>query len=95
MDHLYAVVIAGGAGTRFWPASRRLMPKQLLPLGADPTEPLLAATVRRIAPLCPPERVLIATGAHLVEATRAALPGFPSGNILAEPTARNTAPCIA
>lgn len=95
MEHLYAIILAGGAGTRFWPASRKSNPKQLLALGADPAEPLLAATVRRITPLCPPERVLIATGAHLLDATREALPQVPHENILAEPAARNTAPCIA
>lgn len=90
----YAIILAGGAGTRFWPASRKLRPKQFLPLGPDPDEPLLRATVRRILPLCPPERILIATGAHLADATRAILPELPAANILAEPVARNTAPCI-
>jgi mannose-1-phosphate guanylyltransferase len=94
MEHTYAIILAGGAGTRFWPASRQLRPKQFLPLGPDPEEPLLRATVRRILPICPPERVLIATGAHLAAATRALLPELPSENILAEPVARNTAPCI-
>jgi mannose-1-phosphate guanylyltransferase len=94
MDHLYTVVIAGGSGTRFWPASRRERPKQLLALGGDPAESLLAATVRRIRPLCPPDRILVATGAHLIHATRAVLPDVPAVNVLAEPVARNTAPCI-
>jgi mannose-1-phosphate guanylyltransferase len=87
--------MAGGAGTRFWPASRETRPKQLLPL-ADPAgrESLLAATVRRIAPIVPPERVYIATGAKLVEATARDLPRVPRANLLAEPVARNTAPCI-
>lgn len=95
MDHSYAIILAGGSGTRFWPASRQLRPKQFLPLGPDPDEALLRATVRRILPLCPPERILIATGAHLADATRALLPELPTDNILAEPVARNTAPCIA
>jgi mannose-1-phosphate guanylyltransferase len=86
--------MAGGAGTRFWPASRERLPKQFLPLGSDPNESLLAATVRRIEPLVPIERVWIATGAHLREPTHAALPGIPKVNVLAEPVARNTAPCI-
>ncbi|HKQ70460.1 MAG TPA: sugar phosphate nucleotidyltransferase, partial [Polyangiaceae bacterium] len=55
MSHLYAVIMAGGAGTRFWPASRRERPKQLLPLGGSTTEPLVAASVRRILPICPAE----------------------------------------
>ena len=90
----YAVIMAGGAGTRFWPASRADRPKQLLALGADPEEPLLAATVRRLSPLVAPENVWIATGAHLAEATARVLPAVPRANILAEPVPRNTAPCI-
>lgn len=93
MSNLYAVIMAGGAGTRFWPASRARLPKQLLPL-AGSSEPLLAATVRRILPLCPKERVFIATGKHLVDACREVLPDLPAENFLAEPLARNTAPCI-
>ena len=89
----FAVIMAGGSGTRFWPASRRRRPKQLLPLG--PTdEALLAATVRRVAPLIPPERVLVVTSAALVDATREVLPDVPAENFLAEPAARNTAPCV-
>lgn len=94
MSHTYAIILAGGAGTRFWPASRQLRPKQFLPLGPDPDEPLLRATIRRILPLCPLDRILIATGAHLASATREILPELPPENILAEPTPRNTAPCI-
>jgi mannose-1-phosphate guanylyltransferase len=93
-NDVYAIIMAGGAGTRFWPASRETRPKQLLPLGGDPNEALLAATVRRIAPLVPAERVLIATGARLVDATARALPALPRKNLLAEPVPRNTAPCI-
>ena len=94
VKQVHAVVMAGGAGTRFWPASRERFPKQFLPLGRDENESLLAATVRRIAPLVPSERVWIVTGAHLREPTIAALSGRPRVNILAEPVARNTAPCV-
>ncbi|MCU0690216.1 MAG: sugar phosphate nucleotidyltransferase [Polyangiaceae bacterium] len=94
-SHWFAVVMAGGAGTRFWPASRKLRPKQLLALGPHPDEALLQATVRRLQAVVPLERVYIATGIHLVDATRKALPDLPGENILAEPTPRNTAPCIA
>jgi mannose-1-phosphate guanylyltransferase len=94
MQSVYAVIMAGGAGTRFWPASRDKSPKQLLPLGGDPNESLLAATVRRIAPIVPPERVFIATGTRLLDSTAAALPLVPRANLLAEPVPRNTAPCI-
>ncbi len=92
---LHAVILAGGSGTRFWPASRRLRPKQLLALAPGSTRSLLAETVDRILPLCGPERVCIATGAHLLDATRAALPELPPSSFLGEPVARNTAPCIA
>ena len=94
MSNLYAVILAGGAGTRFWPASRTHRPKQLLPLAGSSDEPLLAATVRRILPICPKERVIVATGRHLVEASREVLPELPAENFLAEPLARNTAACI-
>ena len=95
MRHVHAVILAGGSGTRFWPASRRLMPKQLLPLAGATDEPLIAATVRRIEALVPPERVWVSTGARLVTGTAAALPRVPAAHMLAEPVARNTAPAIA
>src|SRR5258706_9196776 len=94
IDHLFAVVLAGGSGTRFWPASRKARPKQLLAIG--PTElTLIAATVRRIDALCPPERTLIATGVHLLARTREALPWLPHSSFMGEPIPKNTAPCIA
>jgi mannose-1-phosphate guanylyltransferase len=92
--HLFAVVMAGGSGTRFWPLSRRLKPKQLLAL-AEAHRTLLASTIERISPLVPPERVLVVTGEHLAAATRAAVPSLPTANVLAEPIAKNTAPCVA
>jgi mannose-1-phosphate guanylyltransferase len=94
MPNVHAVILAGGSGTRFWPASRKRNPKQLLPLAGRSDEPLIAATVRRIEPLVAPDRVWISTGTSLVEATRAALPRVPASNFIAEPVARNTAPCI-
>jgi mannose-1-phosphate guanylyltransferase len=94
MPNVHAVIMAGGAGTRFWPASRARRPKQLLPLGGG-DEPLLAATVRRLTPLVTEDRIFVMTGEHLADATAAALPGVPRDRILCEPTPRNTAPCIA
>jgi mannose-1-phosphate guanylyltransferase len=94
MRSIHAVILAGGSGTRFWPASRRLTPKQLLPLAGRPGESLIAATVRRIEPLVPADRVWVSTGAHLVPATATALPSVPRAHMLAEPVARNTAPAI-
>jgi mannose-1-phosphate guanylyltransferase len=95
---VYVLILAGGAGTRFWPASRAARPKQLLPLVGG--EPLIRATARRVLPLCGPDdasafrRILVATGRHLVNATRAILPELPEENLLVEPVPRNTAPCI-
>lgn len=91
----YAVILAGGSGTRFWPASRRLRPKQLLPLGPSAPKSLIASTVERLSGFVDRERVFVATGEHLVDATRKELPDLPLGSFLAEPRAKNTAPCIA
>jgi mannose-1-phosphate guanylyltransferase len=89
---LHAVVMAGGSGTRFWPKSRRNRPKQLLRLYGDAT--MLQQTVARVAPLVPPERTLIITGADQAEAIRGQLPQLPWENVVAEPCPRDTAPCV-
>jgi mannose-1-phosphate guanylyltransferase len=89
----YAVIMAGGAGTRFWPMSRKERPKQLLPLGPA-KEPLLVSTVRRVEALVPPERIYVVTAAVLADAVAELLPHVPRENVLAEPAARNTAPCV-
>lgn len=100
---VFALILAGGAGTRFWPASRAGRPKQLLPLLGR--EPLIRDTVLRVLPLCAEpaagnaadagwQRVLVASGRHLVEPTARILPELPAQNLLAEPIPRNTAPCI-
>jgi mannose-1-phosphate guanylyltransferase len=90
---LHAVVMAGGSGTRFWPASRADRPKQLLALAAD--EPLLRVTVDRVLPLVPAERVWVVTTAATAEATRALLGDLPPDHVLAEPAGRDTAACVA
>ncbi len=90
--HLFALVMAGGAGTRFWPLSRRCRPKQLLPFAHGRS--LLAATVERIAPLATPARTFVVTSAEVAEAVRAELPQLPEANVLAEPEGRDTAACI-
>jgi len=89
---LFAVVMAGGSGTRFWPLSRRSRPKQLLPFAGGRS--LLAATVGRLAPLVAPERTLVVTSAAVRSAVREELPQLPAENILAEPEGRDTAACI-
>lgn len=90
---VYVVIMAGGSGTRFWPASRARRPKQLLPLGGGERS-LLGGTLDRIEPLVPADRVLVVTAQALVEQTRRELPQLPAANVLAEPSPRNTAPCI-
>jgi mannose-1-phosphate guanylyltransferase len=88
-----AVIMAGGVGERFWPLSRASRPKQLQDLtGAGVS--LLRATVDRIAPVIPPERILVVTGAEQAEGTGLTLPDLPPDNILVEPSRRNTAACI-
>ena len=89
---VHAVIMAGGVGTRFWPASRREQPKQFLKVFGDRT--LIQGTVDRIVDLVPPERCYVVTNKRYVEATRAQLPMIPPENVLAEPISRNTAPCI-
>ena len=95
MNEFYAVVLAGGSGTRFWPASRKLRPKQLLSITPGSDQTLIEQTVRRIESLATPERTLIATGRHLIDGTKRALPWLPPESFLGEPLAKNTAPCIA
>src|SRR5271157_6116652 len=89
---LYAIIMAGGSGTRFWPKSRRNRPKQLLKLFGEET--MLQQTVRRIEPLVPRERIVIVTGADQADSTRAQLPDLPAANIVAEPCPRDTAACV-
>ncbi len=93
MEHTYAVIMAGGVGSRFWPASRAKRPKQLLDLSGAGA-PMVAGTVGRLLPDIPPERILVITGEILVDAIAKALPELPRENIFAEPAGRNTAPCI-
>jgi len=89
---LHAIVMAGGSGTRFWPASRATLPKQLLPLAGDRT--LLEDTVARVAGLVPPERTMVVTAARLLDAVRRQLADVPEDGLVGEPCKRDTAPCI-
>lgn len=91
---VYAVVLAGGGGTRLWPASRRVRPKQFLPL-APGGRSLLEATVARARRLVPAERVLVVTSGEQADAVRATLPELPAANVLVEPVGRSTAPAVA
>ena len=90
---MQALILAGGSGTRFWPLSRRSVPKQLLALDGEAT--LLQRTAARLAPLVGPESLWVCTTEALAAAVAAQLPQVPRPQILAEPEGRNTAPAIA
>lgn len=90
---LHAVIMAGGSGTRFWPRSTKAHPKQFLKLFGDRT--MLQTTVDRIRPIIPSERVWIITNDRYVDLVAGQLPDVPTSNIVGEPVAKNTAPCIA
>ncbi len=85
--------MAGGAGERFWPLSRKLRPKQLLKL-ASPDKALLEQTFERLSPLVGEENVFLATAPHLVEPSGQVVPAFRGDQVLAEPWKRNTAGCL-
>jgi mannose-1-phosphate guanylyltransferase len=89
---LHAVIMAGGAGTRFWPASRAALPKQLLDLAGERT--MIQATVDRLGDLLPPERLLIVTNQQLVAPMAEQLPQVPRAALIGEPCKRDTAPCV-
>ena len=90
---LWAAIVAGGSGTRFWPLSTPERPKQLLPLAGD--RPLVVQAVERLEGLVPPERILILTGALLAERIAALVPQVPRAQVLVEPRAASTAPALA
>ncbi len=89
---LHAVIMAGGSGTRFWPASRSDRPKQFLSLFGEET--LLQAAGRRVADWIAPERTWVVTNQAYAAETIRELPAIPASNIVREPCGRNTAPCI-
>jgi len=89
---LHAIVMAGGAGTRFWPASRAGLPKQLLALAGERT--LLEETVARLEGLVAPAEILVVTSQRLLPAARRQLPQLPASGLVGEPCKRDTAPCI-
>ena len=95
-SHLYPVIMAGGSGTRFWPLSRQLFPKQLLRIMGDET--LIQQTMRRVVCASVPDRVMISTNPAQAESIRVQLSEWKDAltdNFVLEPEGRNTAPAIA
>ncbi|MDR9417640.1 mannose-1-phosphate guanylyltransferase [Gracilimonas sp.] len=90
---VYAVIMAGGAGTRFWPRSTRKLPKQFLSLFGEGT--MIQNTASRIEALIPQDRILVVTNDSYTNLVKEQLPGVPDENIVGEPVAKNTAPCVA
>ena len=92
-ENNYLVILAGGAGSRFWPISSEELPKQFLDiLGCGRT--LIQLTLERFNGLIPKENVWVVTAEKYREIVMEQLPEIPSSNILCEPCRRNTAPCI-
>jgi mannose-1-phosphate guanylyltransferase len=89
---MYAVIMAGGRGTRFWPRSREKNPKHLLDIISEKT--IIQETVDRIKPLIMPNNILVVTGKKHARALIKQLPEIPSRNIIIEPEGKNTAACI-
>ena len=88
-----ALIMAGGRGERFWPKSRKNMPKQFLSL-TDDGKSMLRLTMERILPMIKTEDIFIATNRDYKDLVRQQLPEVPGENIICEPVGRNTAPCI-
>src|SRR5690349_16155036 len=90
--HHYAVIMAGGGGTRLWPVSRKERPKQLLPLIGQET--LVQSTVKRLENLFPPERILVVTVEDQAREMKLQAPEIPEQNYLIEPSPRGTASVV-
>jgi len=92
--HHYCVIMAGGVGSRFWPMSRTVHPKQFIDvLGIGKT--LIQQTYDRFAHLCPPENIFVVTHESYRKLVKEQLPAISDENILCEPARKNTAPCVA
>jgi mannose-1-phosphate guanylyltransferase len=92
--HHYVAIMAGGIGSRFWPMSRTAYPKQFLDV-LNTGKTLIQWTYERYLPFIPAENIFIVTSSEYVDIVKKQLPQLPEQNILAEPSKKNTAPCIA
>jgi mannose-1-phosphate guanylyltransferase len=93
MTKVYAVIMAGGRGERFWPLSTQFLPKPFIPLLGSRT--LIQQTVDRLLPLIPADQILISIGESHQQIAREQLRQIPVGNFIVEPVGRDTAPCLA
>nr|PZN57077.1 MAG: mannose-1-phosphate guanyltransferase [Chloroflexota bacterium] len=93
MQHFYAMIMAGGGGTRLWPMSRNNTPKQLLPLVEE--QSMFRISVERLAPLFPPDQIYVVTGRKYLEALRKEAPEIPAENFITEPYGRDSGPAAA
>jgi mannose-1-phosphate guanylyltransferase len=89
---MFALILAGGVGTRLWPRSRKSAPKQLLALSGENS--MVQATVNRVLPIMPFEHIFVATNREYGPLINQQVPGIPRQNIVEEPSGKNTAPCI-
>jgi len=89
---VYALIMAGGVGSRLWPRSRKQTPKQLLNLTSERT--MFQEAVARLAPLFEPAQIFVVTSADYVPAMREQVPELPAENYIVEPSGHGTAPCI-
>ncbi len=93
MEHYYALIAAGGHGTRLWPLSRARLPKQMLPLIDNHS--MFRTSVERIQTLFRPENIFVVTGREHASDLQGEVPQIPSENFILEPYAKNTAPALA
>ena len=93
-SHHYVAIMVGGIGSRFWPMSRTNLPKQFLDI-LDIGKTLIQQTFERYSKVVPPENIYIVTSEEYVDIVHQQLPELPPANIVAEPSRKNTAPCIA
>jgi mannose-1-phosphate guanylyltransferase len=93
MEHYYALIMAGGGGTRLWPMSRGATPKQFLPLVES--DSMFRVSVSRLAPLFTPDRIYIVAGERYADSLRADAPEIPEANFIFEPSARDSGPAAA